>query len=86
MSSYISLPNNGPWYIVVLPATHRDYLSAANRFTLKLASAEEVADAHKEFSITGKQLGVQELWDLQENGRTSFILSDINKNYWEVTS
>ena len=86
MSSYISLPNNGPWYIVVLPTTHRDYLSAANRFTLKLASAEEVADAHKEFSITGKQLGVQELWDLRENGRTSFILSDINKNYWEVTS
>jgi hypothetical protein len=85
MSTYINLPS-GPWYIVVLPTTHRDYLSAANRFTLKLASAEEVADAHKDFSKTGKQLGVQELWDLQENGRVSFIMGDINKNYWEVTS
>jgi hypothetical protein len=53
---------------------------------LQLASAEEVADAHKGFSKTGTQLGIQELWDLKENGRVSFILSDINKNYWEITS
>jgi len=85
-STYISLPSMGPWYVVVLPTTRRDYLGANSRFTLQLASAEEVADAHKEFSKTGKQLGIQELWDLQENSRVSFILSDINKNYWEITS
>jgi len=85
MSTYITVPT-GPWYVVVLPTTHRDYLSSANRFTLKVASDEEVADAHKEFSSKGKQFGITELWDLQENGRTSFILSDINKNWWEVTS
>jgi catechol-2,3-dioxygenase len=84
-STYITVPS-GPWYVVVLPTTHRDYLTAANRFTLKVASAEEVADAHKEFSTKGRQLGVQDLWDLQENGRTSFIFSDISKNWWEVTS
>ena len=84
-STYINLPS-GPWYVVVLPTTHRDYLSPANRFTLKLASAEEVADAHKEFSSSGKQNGITELWDLQENGRVSFIFSDLNKNWWEVTS
>jgi catechol-2,3-dioxygenase len=85
MSTYITVPS-GPWYVVVLPTTHRDYLTAANRFTLKVASAEEVADAYKEFSTKGKQLGIHDLWDLQENGRTSFIFSDINKNWWEVTS
>jgi Glyoxalase/Bleomycin resistance protein/Dioxygenase superfamily len=85
MSTYITVPS-GPWYVVVLPTTHRDYLTAANRFTLKVASAEEVADAHKEFSTKGKQLGIHDLWDLQENGRTSFIFSDISKNWWEVTS
>jgi Glyoxalase/Bleomycin resistance protein/Dioxygenase superfamily len=85
MSTYITVPS-GPWYVVVLPTTHRDYLTAANRFTLKVASAEEVADAHKEFSTKGKQLGINDLWDLQENGGTSFIFSDINKNWWEVTS
>jgi hypothetical protein len=85
MSTYITVPS-GPWYVVVLPTTHRDYLTAANRFTLKVASAEEVADAYKEFSTKGKRLGIHDLWDLQENGRTSFIFSDINKNWWEVTS
>ena len=87
MSTYISLPSMGPWYVVVLPTTHRDYLGANSRFTLQLASAQEVADAHKEFSTTGKQLGINELWNLAENnGRASFILSDISKNYWEITS
>jgi catechol-2,3-dioxygenase len=84
-STYITVPSD-PWYVVVLPTTHRDYLTAANRFTLKVASAEEVADAHKEFSTKGRQLGIQDLWDLQENGRTNFIFSDISKNWWEVTS
>jgi catechol 2,3-dioxygenase-like lactoylglutathione lyase family enzyme len=84
-STYIKHPDT-PWYIVVLPTTRREYLTAANRFTLKVASAEEVADAHKEFSTNGKQIGITELWDLEENGRAHFIFSDINKNWWEVTS
>ena len=84
-STYISHPST-PWYIVVLPTTRREYLTAANRFTLKLASAEEVADAHKDFSSKGKTSGINELWDLEENGRTHFIFSDISKNWWEVTS
>lgn len=84
-STYISHPST-PWYIVVLPTTRRDYLTAANRFTLKLASAEEVADAHKEFSTRRKAIGINELWDLEENGRSHFIFSDISKNWWEVTS
>ena len=84
-STYIRHPNT-PWYIVILPRRHRDYLSPVNRFTLKVTSAEEVANAHKEFSTSGKQKGVTELWDLQENGRVSFIFADLNRNWWEVTS
>ena len=84
-STYVTAPS-GPWYVVVLPTTHRDYLSPANRFTLKVASAEEVADAHKQFSTKGKEIGITELWDLEENGRTHFIFSDLSKNWWEVTS
>ena len=85
-STYISVPNMGPWYVVVLPTTHRDYLSEANRFTLQVASPEEVEDAHKEFSKSGKQLGIHELRELKTNGRAHFLLSDINKNWWEITS
>ena len=33
-STYISVPDFGPWYVVVLPTTHRDYLNESNRFTL----------------------------------------------------
>ena len=84
-STYISHPST-PWYIVVLPTTRREYLTAANRFTLKLASPDEVADAHKEFSSKGKASGINELLDLEENGRMHFIFSDISKNWWEVTS
>jgi Glyoxalase/Bleomycin resistance protein/Dioxygenase superfamily len=84
-STYISAPS-GPWYVVILPTTHRDYLSPANRFTLQVASADEVSDAHKEFSKKGKQLGITDLWNLEDNGRAHFIFSDISKNWWEVTS
>jgi catechol 2,3-dioxygenase-like lactoylglutathione lyase family enzyme len=85
-STYIRHPDT-PWYIVILPTTRRDYLSPANRFTLKVASSEEVADAHREFSTKGKQSGITELWDLEhQNGRAHFIFSDISKNWWEVTS
>jgi catechol 2,3-dioxygenase-like lactoylglutathione lyase family enzyme len=86
MSTYIKHPDT-PWYIVVLPTTHRDYLSPANRFTLKVATAEEVEDAHQDFSVNGRQIGINELWDLQEeNGRAFFIFCDLAKNWWEVTS
>lgn len=85
-STYIRHPDT-PWYIVVLPGRHRDFLSPVNRFTLKVASAEEVADAHREFSRSGKQIGITELWDLkEEDGKASFIFSDQDRNWWEVTS
>jgi hypothetical protein len=63
-------------------------LSPANRFTLKVATAEEVEDAHKDFATNGRQIGINELWDLEEeeNGRAFFIFSDVAKNWWEVTS
>ena len=47
-STYISVPDFGPWYVVVLPTTHRDYLNESNRFTPgRHAGRKE--DAHKSF-------------------------------------
>jgi len=86
LSTYISVPAMGPWYVVVLPAARRHYLTEVNRFTLKVATPEEVEDAHKEFSKKGKGLGIHELHGLETNGRAHFLLSDINKNWWEITS
>lgn len=85
-STYIRHPST-PWYIVVLPGRRRDFLSAVNRFGLKVATPDEVEEAHREFSSDGKKLGVTEVWDLQqENGKVSFVFSDLDRNWWEVTS
>ncbi len=86
-SSYIKHPST-PWYVVVLPMNgHRDFLSPVNRFTLKLATPDEVKGAHREFSAAGNKYGVTEAWDLEEkNGQVSFIFSDLDKNWWEVVA
>ncbi|MFQ5682337.1 MAG: VOC family protein [Candidatus Binatia bacterium] len=84
LSTYIKHPAH-PWYIVVLPAKARKYLSPVNRFTLKLASQEAVEAAHHEFTASGKEFGITELWDLEKhNGGLSFTFSDLDRNWWEV--
>jgi len=85
-STYIRHPAN-PWYIVVLPARKREFLQPVNRFTLRLASPEEVEEAHREFARSGKNLGITELWDLeQQDGQVSFIFSDLDRNWWEAVA
>ena len=77
-----------PWYIVVLPAEPRNYLAPVNRYTLKVASSEEVQEAHRTFRASGKDIGVTDVWDLEAKGKddTSFIFADLDRNWWEVTS
>jgi len=85
-STYIKHPST-PWYIVVLPGRHRDYLSPVNRFTLKLASSGEVLEAHQRFRESGKEIGVTHVEEVQQtNGSVSLVFSDLDKNWWEFTS
>src|SRR5436190_8183423 len=72
-----------PWYIVVLPIPRRKkFLSAANRFTLTLDSADAVADAHRELRSAH---GVTELGAIEErDGRAAFLFADLNRNWWEI--
>jgi len=72
-----------PWYLVVLPIPRRKkFLSPANRFTLTMASADAVEDAHRE--LRGVQ-GITELGALEErDGRASFLFADLNRNWWEI--
>lgn len=86
VSLYIKHPST-PWYIVVIPGRKRHYLSPANRFTLKAATAEDVQDAHRAFATSGNILGITELEDLQQQGQTvSFVFSDLDRNWWETTA
>ncbi|MBM4296303.1 MAG: hypothetical protein FJ143_01015 [Deltaproteobacteria bacterium] len=76
-----------PWYIVMLPRRPRQYLAPVNRFTLQLASAAEVERAHRDFTETRAALGLSEIGELDSaNGKVNFIFSDLDKNWWELTS
>jgi len=87
ISSYIKHPAT-PWYIVVLPIPRRrKFLSATNRFTLTVASAAEVREAHREFATAGKAAGITALEEVRErDGQTSFTFSDLDRNWWEVAA
>jgi catechol 2,3-dioxygenase-like lactoylglutathione lyase family enzyme len=78
---------SAPWYIVVLKRSPRQYLAPANRFTLRLGLAAEVEQAHREFETKRNELQITEVKGLQSNnGKTSFIFSDLDKNWWELTA
>jgi catechol 2,3-dioxygenase-like lactoylglutathione lyase family enzyme len=76
-----------PWYIVVLQRSPRQYLAPVNRFTLAMGSAAEVEQAHHEFAMNKQAIGITELGDIHgANGKVNFIFSDLDKNWWELTS
>jgi catechol 2,3-dioxygenase-like lactoylglutathione lyase family enzyme len=85
-AQYIKHPVS-PWYIVVLQRSPRQYLAPANRFTLQIGSAAEVEQAYQEFQTNRSQLGITEVGTLESNNdKASFIFSDLDKNWWELTN
>ena len=83
ISAYVKHPST-PWYIVVLPARRRTYLTRSSRFTLTVSSAAAVRDAHRELANTP---GITELDSVEEReGQASFAFSDLDRNWWEITS
>jgi len=74
-----------PWYLVVLPIKRRKkFLRPANRFTLTLASAKEVEQAHAELRSMKDVTEVQPLE--RRDGSASFLFSDLNRNWWELSA
>jgi catechol 2,3-dioxygenase-like lactoylglutathione lyase family enzyme len=85
-AQYIKHPA-APWYIVVLQRSPRRYLAPVNRFTLSVATSAEVAQAHRELASNGEKVGITELGRLENtDGRANFIFSDLDRNWWELTS
>jgi catechol 2,3-dioxygenase-like lactoylglutathione lyase family enzyme len=85
-AQYIKHPA-APWYLVVLQRSPRQYLAPVNRFTLQLASAAEVEQAHREFVSNNKSLGLNEIAEIDRtDGTVNFIFSDLDKNWWELTA
>lgn len=82
LSVYVKHPAT-PWYLVVLPIkVRKKFLRPANRFTLSVASPDEVEKAHREL---GQEERVKELRSIERrDGHASFVFADLNRNWWEV--
>ena len=77
------------WYVVSLevPEKNRRYLTPLQRFTIAVASADKLKEAHKALDARRSDFAITEIGDIQnsEDGQ-SFLLSDLNKNWSEITA
>ncbi len=74
-------------YIVCAEREDFKVFSPNFRNTLTVDSAAAVKDAYRRFSGNGKELGVSELFPLQENDTSAFFfLRDPGTNCWEITA
>lgn len=85
---YVKHPQ-APHYVVCLgrPAAELNPFSPNFRYTLTLESAQAVEQAHTEFSRQRGELGLMEIRPLADvNGALSFLLRDLDGNWWELAS
>jgi catechol 2,3-dioxygenase-like lactoylglutathione lyase family enzyme len=76
-----------PWYVVSLevPGKNRRYLGPMQRYTIAVASATNLTEAHKGFCDRGAQLGVTKVEEIRDTDEgQSFFLCDLNRNWWEI--
>lgn len=86
--SYIKHPAT-PWYVVSLERAPelRVPLTPLQRFTIAVESPAALTDAHRRLKDRRQQAGVTELQEIKENGESlSFLLSDPDSNWWEISS
>jgi len=83
---YVKHPNTKTYVVCALRKDFKVF-SPSFRNTLTVASKEAVKDAYQRFSENGKELGVSELFPLEENGAgASFCFRDPGTNCWEIAA
>jgi catechol 2,3-dioxygenase-like lactoylglutathione lyase family enzyme len=83
---YIKHPNT-KCYVVCAKRQDFKRFSPNFRFAITVGSKDEVAQAHDRLKAAAKECGLTELRDVQTNGSvSSFLVSDPDHNWWEVTS
>ena len=86
--SYIKHPST-PWYIVSLERAPEIRVphTPLQRFTIAVESPAALAESHRELNQRGEKLGVSELGEIHETSEClSFLLSDPDRNWWEISS
>ncbi|MET0499986.1 MAG: VOC family protein [Candidatus Binatia bacterium] len=87
-SCYVKHPAT-PWYVVCIQALkqNRQHLSRYQRFTLAVDSADAVHLAHRSFAANREAWRISVLEKVEANAEeASFLFSDLNGNWWEITS
>lgn len=87
-SCYVKHPAT-PWYVVCIQALkqNRQHLSRYQRFTLAVDSADVVHDAYRSFESNRELWKVKDLEKIESSADAdSFLFSDLNGNWWEITS
>ncbi len=76
-----------PWYVVSLevPEKNRKHLGLLQRYTIAVATPDDLMEAHRGFRERGAELGVTKLEAISESADAqSFLLCDLNRNWWEI--
>jgi catechol 2,3-dioxygenase-like lactoylglutathione lyase family enzyme len=87
-SCYVKHPVT-PWYVVCLRALkqNRQHLSRYQRFTLAVESAGAVHAAYRSFEANREVWEIKDLEKVEASANeASFLFSDLNGNWWEITS
>jgi catechol 2,3-dioxygenase-like lactoylglutathione lyase family enzyme len=87
-SRYVKHPQN-PWYVVCIQALkqNRQPLSRHQRFTLSVATRHAVHEAYNDFQANREKWRLSDLEEVNETSDDAFfIFSDLNHNWWEITS
>ncbi len=87
-SCYIKHPAT-PWYVVCIQALkqNRQHLSRYQRFTLAVDSVDAVHDAYRSFEANRQAWKIKDLEKVEASGEdAAFLFSDLNGNWWEITS
>ncbi|HVO95661.1 MAG TPA: VOC family protein [Terriglobales bacterium] len=76
-----------PWYVVSLevPPKNKHYLTPLQRYTVAVESPAALAEAHRELGKRQQEFGLTSIDAIKESSHMqSFLLSDIDRNWWEV--
>jgi len=76
-----------PWYIASLeiPEKNRKYLTPLQRYTVTVDTRGTLAKAHAELQNRRAEFGITAIEEIKEiAGGASFLLSDLNRNWWEI--
>ena len=87
-SCYIKHPAT-PWYVVCIQALkqNRQHLSRYQRFTLAVDSVDAVHNAYRSFDTNRRAWKIKDLEKVEASpDDASFLFSDLNGNWWEITS